>query len=72
MSIKKLFDNIPAAINIDNTFIIQWSEPGTGWGEFTFYKDEDGGIHCDNECMSKEFVKKIMNRFIDEIIFDDG
>jgi hypothetical protein len=71
MNIQQFLDSCPAAIDIDDDFILYWSEPGIGFGEFVFYKDEDGNIHCDSETMSKEFLKKIFARFIDEVIFDD-
>ena len=50
-------------------FVIQWSA-NIGFGEYTFYK-KDGKWYADNECMSKEFGKKLLEKFLDEVILTD-
>ena len=32
---------------------------------------EDEKVHCSNECMSKRFIKKILNDLVDECVLDD-
>lgn len=45
--------------------LFQWGVEGCGFGEITFYY-KDGKLQLESECMGKEFVKKILNAFIDE------
>jgi hypothetical protein len=46
--------------------VIQWSA-NIGFGELTLYVDKDNGKVCvDSECMSKDFVKKVLCELIDE------
>lgn len=49
--------------------IIQWQEQGRGFGEYTFWQ-KDGKIYCDNEHDSKETVKRILCRMVDDSIFN--
>jgi hypothetical protein len=53
------------------SFEVCWSRNGIGFGSFYVYKDEDGVLHVDNECMSREFVKGVMCKLIDNAVFDD-
>jgi hypothetical protein len=48
----------------DTAFCIQWVATDIGFGEFTFFY-RDGILMCDNECMSKEFVKKALCAMVD-------
>lgn len=41
-------------------FVVQWSEPDTGFGELTVWMNADGTIELDDECSSDEFVKAIL------------
>jgi hypothetical protein len=50
--------------------VIKWSENGRGFGEYCFWMEEDG-IHCDNECDSREVVKRVLCRMVDQAIFQD-
>jgi hypothetical protein len=45
-------------------FNLQWGAVGIGFGEFTFFY-RNGVLMCDNECMSKEFVKKALCAMVD-------
>ena len=51
-------------------FTIEWIKPKVGVGRFTFYLEKDQ-YHIANEYMSKNFIKEIMNEFIDRAILDD-
>ena len=55
-----------------NSIAIQWSKAGIGFGLFTFYvKDGSDKLHCDNETMSREFVKEMLCLMVDQSEFDD-
>jgi len=47
-----------------------WTAKGVGFGEFYFYRNKEGGLVCDNECMSKEFIKKMLCQMIDDCEMD--
>ena len=75
-TVKRVLDATPeyvhAEIGAHDYLIIKWGVPGTGWGEFYCKTDQTGKLIIDNECMSKDFIKKIFNRMIDEAILTDG
>lgn len=50
--------------------VISWSAT-VGWGELTIYHTEGGGIEIDSECMSKEFVKQVLEAYT-RYILDKG
>lgn len=52
-------------------FTIRWATIGAGFGETTFYMGRDG-MHCDNECMSREFVSLVLAKFLEGVKLDDG
>ena len=52
-----------------NGFWIEWSAD-CGFGEFTFKRDIDGKWTCDDECMSRESVKKVLDAFFSQVIMD--
>lgn len=48
----------------------QWGQPGMGFGNVVFYT-MDGQLRCDNECMSKDFIKERLCKMVDDAIMDD-
>lgn len=50
---------------------IQWSEKGRGFGEYLIWQ-KNGKIIVDSECDSKETVKKMICKMIDEAVFIDN
>lgn len=44
----------------------QWGARGVGWGQVVFFHADGNRVHCHNEMMSKEFLKQILCRMIDE------
>lgn len=50
---------------------VKWTAKGTGFGEFTFYS-VDGKLHCQNEMMSKDFIKLMLCLIVDKAILDDS
>ena len=58
--------------NLKNSFQINWAVNKIGFGEFYFYlDDEDNKIRCSNELMSKEFIKEILCKMVDNCILDN-
>lgn len=57
------FDNEPLAVH--------WSVDKIGFGMFTFYVDsETGKIRCDNETMSKRFIRRVLLNMVDDCELD--
>ena len=47
-------------------FCLCWGEPGVGWGEVHFsVKEETDDVIMHTESMSKDFVKKMLCRMVD-------
>ena len=51
--------------------VINWSEMGRGFGEYIFYQ-KDGKIYCLNESDSKETVKRMLCKMVDQSEFIDN
>jgi len=49
--------------------IMAWAKPGVGFGEIVFYY-KDNELHCENETMSREFVKERLCKMVDDSKFD--
>ena len=49
--------------------LINWGCEGVGFGQTCLYTQE-GRLKIDDECMGKEFVKKLFNHIIDEAYKD--
>lgn len=49
-------------------FDLAWTTESAGFGHTTFY-NKKGKLYCDNETMSKDFVKAVMCKFVDEAVF---
>ena len=72
MSLQNWFDSMEDGAYLHDSFQLSWSAKGVGFGQFYFYfNDMDEKIHISNECMSKEFIKTILCKMIDEAILDD-
>lgn len=63
----KMFDKLEdkTAPHCDQ-FTISWTAKGVGFGQFHFYK-KDEKWYCNNECMSKDFIKRVLSTFVDEV-----
>lgn len=53
-------------------FIIGWGAVGIGFGTLTFYYGKDGKLHCDNECMSPDFCRAVLEAMMLEANLDDA
>lgn len=58
------FDPIPS---LYHPVVINWIVKDCGFGEIKFYQDGDK-IYCDNELMSKDFIKGILCLIVDKAI----
>lgn len=71
MSIQRFFDQCPDSVELCNGFQLNWSRAGTGFGQLYFYVDGDT-IKCSNECMGKEFIKKVLCDMVDQCQLQEG
>lgn len=54
-------------------FRIYWNEATLGFGNIDFCQfGKSGLIRIDSECMSKEFVKKVLCALVDQATFDNA
>lgn len=52
-------------------FKVQWSEAGTGFGEFVMALDKaTGEVRCDTESMSPEWIGEMLMRLVGTLIID--
>lgn len=54
----------------DGGFDIRWETRSCGWGRLTFYVKK-GRLFCDNQHMSRRFIKKVLCRLADEVELED-
>ena len=52
-------------------FTVGWDSPKIGFGDLTIWLGEDGKIHADTECMSKEFVSLLLSKLVDFIVVEE-
>jgi hypothetical protein len=61
----------PGYLNKDRVgFSVSWIQKNRGFGEYTFFM-KDGKLCCDNECDSKEQVKYLLCKMVDDAKFND-
>jgi hypothetical protein len=70
MSFQKLFDSMDDSVDLHDKFGIDWSIKGVGFGQFYFY-EKDGVMYCDNEIMSKNFIKMVLCKMVDRCELTD-
>lgn len=63
VSLEGVYANIEGEIG----FLLGW-EGDKGFGEIRFIQDRDGVIECDSECMSKEFVLSVFEKFLSNAV----
>ena len=66
---KPRAENPPEATDVFSTFIyFNWSWMGCGFGQLSVELDrEKGEIVCENECMSRDSIRKILHAYADFI-----
>ena len=65
---SRVINNVPAYAGMyrGTYFVLCWGEPGVGFGEIHFdVKEETDTVQLHAEGMSKDFVKKMLCRFVD-------
>lgn len=69
----KIEELASASVSLDPEIsnMILWSVPTVGFGTFHFYNGVDDKVHCGNEYMSKEFIKKVLCDMIDNCVLDE-
>lgn len=67
---EKILSEVPTCVRVPDPIAIQWNEKGTGFGEIVFY-EKDGKIHCDNEMMSKDFIRYILLKLVDDAVLTE-
>jgi hypothetical protein len=50
--------------------VFKFAETGFGFGEITFVADAEGRLFLDGECMSRDKIKEILGRAVDDAILD--
>jgi hypothetical protein len=71
MSLQTFFDSFGNECTPVGTADFQWSATGVGFGGMYFYFDEkDGYVHCSNEIMGREFIKKMLCQMVDNCVLD--
>ena len=69
--VKEYFDNIRFTdIDVTGELRVRWGAVGIGFGELSMYSDADL-LMINNECMSKEFLKKLFCKIIDQSTLSD-
>lgn len=51
-----------------HSIMVEWIEPKVGFGQFVFYSNAKGELFCDNELMSKEFIKRKLCQMVDDCV----
>jgi len=71
IDIQAIVDSVEDGCEVQGTATFNWGLKGFGFGMLHFYM-KDGKLHCDNECMKPETVKKILNMMVDQCVMDDS
>ena len=51
---------------------IGWATKSAGFGHLSFKNCKgDGKIHCSSETMGRNFVRSVLNKLVDDAVFED-
>ena len=53
----------------DGGFEIGWGTVSAGFGSLTFYK-KDGKLYCDSETLGMDFVRKVMDFLMNQVVIE--
>jgi hypothetical protein len=53
-------------------FIVRWGTKSAGFGEMSVWVKKDGTLRCDNEGMSRKFLKEVLALLVDNCNLDDN
>ena len=71
MSLTDFFEKFEDSCEPNETATFSWSAKGHGFGQVYFYVDKkDGYVHCNNEIMSREFIKEMLCIMVDNCVLD--
>lgn len=70
-TIQEMFDSMENTCVPCNGVQFDWSATGVGFGQFYFYEGDGGKLHCSNETMGKDFIKKMLCQMVDDCVLDD-
>ena len=65
-----MFKQVRNQVELYDPFTVTWIMRDVGFGSFSFYT-EDGKLYCENETMSKEFVKQVLCEMVDQCELTD-
>ncbi len=51
-------------------FSFNWNSKSAGCGRITFYITNEGELRCYNQCMSKDFIKEVFSKFLEQVVLD--
>src|SRR5271165_6110999 len=72
MTIREMFDKMEDSCDPHDRVGFDWSAKGIGFGQMYFYVDKkDGYVHCDNERMSRAFLKETLCKMVDNCVLDE-
>lgn len=64
--------NTDSFVSKNNNLVIRWGAKNIGFGETCLSFDKKSGkIFIDSEMMSREFIKSVFNKMIDDAVFTD-
>ena len=49
---------------------IGWATVSAGYGHLSF-NNVDGKIHCSSETMGRNFVRSVLNKLVEDAVFED-
>lgn len=70
MSLENFFNSFTDSCEPNGHAEFNWSAKGRGFGSMYFYMDKDGYVHCENEIMSREFIKEMLCKMVDNCVLD--
>ncbi len=72
MSLETFFEQFKDTCVPTEGVDFQWSAKGIGFGGMYFYLDKkDGYVHCSNESMSRQFLKDMLCKMVDNCVLDE-
>lgn len=68
MALHEMFEKIEDNCTPDRCTVFNWQAKSVGFGQFYFSTEKDGTVHCDNEGMSKAFIKRMLCQMVDNAV----
>lgn len=72
MSLLEAFGRFKDSCEPTDGVQFSWMAKDIGFGSMYFYiSEKDGMVHCNNEYMSKDFLKRMLCKMVDDCVLDD-